>query len=399
MGASAREPTTPIGARRSGGKATVFDQSLNAFGIAIPSLDREERRTFAVGNSFFRDNWVTAPASTEGRDGLGPLFNAQSCSTCHFDDGRAKPPRSRRRPRASGCCSGSASRAPAPTAAWCPIPTTATRSRTGRSTACRPRPRCAITTEEIPGKYARRHAVHVARAELRDRGPANGPLAPTCSCRRASRRRCSASACSRRCPTTTITRPRRSRRRRRRRDLGQGEHACGTSLSQELALGRFGWKANVPTVEPAERGRVQRRHRHHELVVPASVVLGRLRPRASPRLIGGDRPRSTTRSSIASPSTRARSRCPARRDVKNAEVVRGEQLFRTRGMLVVPHARRWRPATSDIDALANQTIHPYTDLLRARHGPRSRRRPPRRSGVRLRVAHRAAVGHRARRRR
>lgn len=45
-----------------------------------------------MGNNFFNDNWVTAPASTTARDGLGPLFNAQSCSSCHFRDGRAQPP-------------------------------------------------------------------------------------------------------------------------------------------------------------------------------------------------------------------------------------------------------------------------------------------------------------------
>src|SRR3546814_10079843 len=44
-----------------------------------------------VGNNFFNDNWVTAPASTEARDGLGPVFNAQSCSSCHFRDGRGPP--------------------------------------------------------------------------------------------------------------------------------------------------------------------------------------------------------------------------------------------------------------------------------------------------------------------
>ena len=59
-----------------------------------PGLTGEQRRTFAVGNSFFNQNWVTAPASTEGRDGLGPLFNAQSCSSCHFKDGRGRPPES-----------------------------------------------------------------------------------------------------------------------------------------------------------------------------------------------------------------------------------------------------------------------------------------------------------------
>ena len=31
---------------------------------------------------------MTAPASTETRDGLGPLLNAQSCSSCHIRDGR-----------------------------------------------------------------------------------------------------------------------------------------------------------------------------------------------------------------------------------------------------------------------------------------------------------------------
>jgi CxxC motif-containing protein (DUF1111 family) len=47
---------------------------------------------FFVGNSFFNQNWVTAPASTTARDGLGPLFNARSCAGCHFKDGRGRPP-------------------------------------------------------------------------------------------------------------------------------------------------------------------------------------------------------------------------------------------------------------------------------------------------------------------
>ena len=37
-------------------------------------------------------NWVTAPASTTARDGLGPYFNARSCASCHFKDGRGRPP-------------------------------------------------------------------------------------------------------------------------------------------------------------------------------------------------------------------------------------------------------------------------------------------------------------------
>ena len=76
----------------SGGSATVFDHSDKAYSLSIRGLSRSERRAFAVGNAFFNDNWVTAPASADGRDGLGPLFNAHSCSSCHFKDGRAQPP-------------------------------------------------------------------------------------------------------------------------------------------------------------------------------------------------------------------------------------------------------------------------------------------------------------------
>lgn len=75
-----------------GGQGTVEDATKNAFSRAMPGLDRYEERLFFVGNSFFNQNWVTAPASTQARDGLGPLFNSRSCSGCHFKDGRGRPP-------------------------------------------------------------------------------------------------------------------------------------------------------------------------------------------------------------------------------------------------------------------------------------------------------------------
>ena len=80
------------GEELSGGQATVFDTSPNAFSLPVPGLEREQRLLFFVGNSFFNQNWVTAPASTTARDGLGPLFNARSCSGCHFRDDKAEPP-------------------------------------------------------------------------------------------------------------------------------------------------------------------------------------------------------------------------------------------------------------------------------------------------------------------
>ena len=80
------------GEELSGGQATVFNTTPNAFSQPVPGLERTDELLFFVGNSFFNQNWVTAPASTTARDGLGPLFNSRSCAGCHFKDGRGRPP-------------------------------------------------------------------------------------------------------------------------------------------------------------------------------------------------------------------------------------------------------------------------------------------------------------------
>jgi len=50
--------------------------------VALPSLD------FITGKALFEKQWVFAPASTAASDGLGPYFNARSCSGCHAGGGR-----------------------------------------------------------------------------------------------------------------------------------------------------------------------------------------------------------------------------------------------------------------------------------------------------------------------
>jgi CxxC motif-containing protein (DUF1111 family) len=47
---------------------------------------------FKVGDGIFRKLWVSSPSSTTSSDGLGPLFNARSCQSCHLKDGRGHPP-------------------------------------------------------------------------------------------------------------------------------------------------------------------------------------------------------------------------------------------------------------------------------------------------------------------
>ena len=84
--------TAEEGEQYSGGETTVFNTSEEAFGFFAPNISFDEQTDFGIGNSFFRQNWVIAPASTTARDGVGPYFNAISCSSCHFKDGRGRTP-------------------------------------------------------------------------------------------------------------------------------------------------------------------------------------------------------------------------------------------------------------------------------------------------------------------
>lgn len=81
----------PLG-EKTGGATTVFATGRNAFSFPAANLEDAERTRFVIGNSFFRRNWVEAPASTRARDGLGPHFIARSCGGCHVQDGRGAPP-------------------------------------------------------------------------------------------------------------------------------------------------------------------------------------------------------------------------------------------------------------------------------------------------------------------
>ncbi len=79
--------------------ARVFANSLESLSIhalnqsftqAKSGLSNDEMDEFILGKSFFRIPWVQAPSATTARDGLGPLFSANTCVNCHTKNGRGK---------------------------------------------------------------------------------------------------------------------------------------------------------------------------------------------------------------------------------------------------------------------------------------------------------------------
>ncbi len=57
---------------------------------SVDGLNDEQKDMFVLGRSFFNIPWVKAPSITTARDGLGPLFNANSCISCHPNNGKGK---------------------------------------------------------------------------------------------------------------------------------------------------------------------------------------------------------------------------------------------------------------------------------------------------------------------
>ena len=75
-----------------GGDTTVAVRGRKAYSQPAANLGIERRPDFFIGNAFFNSSWVAAPATVKARDGLGPYFNARSCDACHNNDGRGRPP-------------------------------------------------------------------------------------------------------------------------------------------------------------------------------------------------------------------------------------------------------------------------------------------------------------------
>ncbi len=74
----------------SGGETTIFDASSHAFSIPAPNLSTAALEKHLEGDVEFEAVFVTAPA--EVNPGLGPLYNNISCINCHARDGRGHPP-------------------------------------------------------------------------------------------------------------------------------------------------------------------------------------------------------------------------------------------------------------------------------------------------------------------
>ena len=339
-----------------GGRTTAFSAGGNAFELSARNLDTELRRTFEVGDSFFNQNWVTAPASTEARDGLGPTHNALSCSSCHSHDGRSKPPDHPNDPER-----GLLLRLSVPTEDGPMDEPVYGGQLQDRSIAGVPAEgRIVISYKEIAGQYPDGTPYSLRQPTYSIEDLAFGPLHP------------GTQISPRVAPVTFgmgLLEAIPEERILRLADLedGDGDGISGRpnyvwdEEKGELVLGRFGWKANQPTVKQQSAGAFL-----GDIGITSSLFPDENCPSAQDQC-----QRAPTGGAPEIPDSRLGKvtiyvqtlAVPAMRNTENEAVKRGARLF-VQSRCSVCHTPRHQTGDShQLEPLRNQVIFPYTDLL------------------------------------
>ncbi len=76
------------------GTATVQPAGIESFRQIVANAPRRARARFTFGKIQFNTEWDPAPGDVPANDGLGPVFNAIACASCHINNGRGSPPTS-----------------------------------------------------------------------------------------------------------------------------------------------------------------------------------------------------------------------------------------------------------------------------------------------------------------
>ena len=353
----------------SGGETTAFNSTRNAFSLPARNLTTEQRREFQVGDSFFTQNWVTAPASTTGRDGLGPTFNAQSCSSCHGLDGRARPPLDAADPERGLLLRLSLPEefrdlyAPgSPAGSPVPDPHYGGQLQDRSILGVPAEGTVVISYEEVHGEYGDGERYTLLKPTYGIEDPAFGPL------------REDLMISPRIAPVVFGLGLLEAIAEADLRTLADPDDADGDGISGRVsevwdaeeeawAMGRFGWKATMPTVSQQAAKAF-----HEDVGITSSLHPAENCPpaqtacAAAPNGATDEVEREVTDDRLARVSFYTRTLAPpAARDYEGRE--EGATLFFAAGCHRC-HTPRHRTGTDyAIDALGGQTIFPYTDLL------------------------------------
>jgi CxxC motif-containing protein (DUF1111 family) len=364
--AAASAPVDDARGERTGGDTTVFATGRNAFSFPFANLDDAERARFAVGNSFFRRNWVEAPSSTGARDGLGPHFIARSCGGCHVQDGRGAPPLARGEAPVALLIRLSVPGTGAH-GGVVPEPTYGDQLNNAAIQGVKPEGRVVIRQTSVRGRFADGTSYTLSKPHYRITDLAYGPLAPNVLLGPRIAPQLAGVGLLEAVPDDQILRNAADQAAAPGPVKGQINRVWD-DFAQGMRVGRFGWKANVATLAHQTAGAfigdigITSREHPAEACMPAQADC-----LAAPQggKDGGPEIDERTFGDVVFYQTTLAP--AARRDIDDPTVRQGERLF-AQAQCAACHRPSYITGASPLpafgsDKLRGQRIWPYTDLL------------------------------------
>lgn len=348
----------------TGGDGTVDQADHNAYSLPQGNLSMTRRLDFSVGNSFFRNPWVEAPASTAARDGLGPLFNTNACQGCHVKDGRGHPPG----PDAPSVSLFLRLAVPADPKAdaetlrrqgFKPAPVYGSQLQTAAIPGMKPEADMALSWEPVTKTLADGASIALRRPVYRIENPNYGPL-----------------------PDDLLTSPRvappmiglgllqaipeQDLRAQADPEDSDGDGISGRPnevwdiTSEGTVLGRFGWKAAEPDIHQQSMGAFA-----GDMGLTSSIRAGTdcTPEQACDRFSHGGTPEVSDKVAGFVTFYASSLAVPARRNMNAPAVRQGARLFNDAGCAGCHTPSHTTGAVADRPDLSHQTIWPYTDLL------------------------------------
>ena len=385
--------TDPLG-ERTGGQGTVFATGQNAFSFPLANLDDAERTRFVIGNSFFKRNWVEAPASTTARDGLGPHFIARACAGCHVLDGRGAPPDWRRtlgkepEPLVALLMRLSVPGPADPHAGVRPDPVYGDQLATAAVQDVRPEGRVEIRGTPVHGRFAdgTRYTLQKPSYRIVDLG--YGPLAPGAMVSPRIAPQLAGIGLLEAIPEAEVLANVAAQAASAGPIKGQANRGWDAFANQE-GLGRFGWKANTGSIAHQSSGAflgdmgITSRLMWREACTETQTDCLKA-PHGGGRQRGRDGVISAAQASAAQPEVddetlghvifyTATLAPAARRQPNDPQVLKGQALFQ-QAQCATCHRPSYVTGQPPFPALSSgkvvgQRIWPYTDLLLHDMGP------------------------------
>ena len=346
---------------------TIRRFDAQAFSEPASVLTAKQRQLFMAGRSVFKRQWASVN-SLNGDWGLGPTFVADRCSACHVNTGRGSPPPSSGEQLLSMLVRLSI---PGVDEHGGPRPHPhygdqfQNRSLDGRNVdlayAGAPVPNEAdlfLDWQERIVAFADGETVTLRKPTLRIENLKFGELDSSVMTSLRIAPPLVGIGFLEAVPEETILA---LARKQRAQNFNGRPNRVWDAVNRRMALGRFGWKANVPTLKQqiaaaalGDMG-VNSRLYPEQNCPPVQTVCAKLLPGNVPEMI--DHEIDALELWLQALAV------PARRDVNDASVRRGAELFATAQCAVchVPELRTGR--FPKLPQMADQVFHAYTDLL------------------------------------